>query len=49
MARLAGNVLSHFDDALLDDALEVFDLPRIARRIAQPGELEVEEAANRLE
>jgi integrase len=37
------------DDALLDDALEVFDCSRIARRIAQPDELEAEEAANRLE
>jgi len=49
-SKITAAVYEHLlDDALLDDALEAFDLPRIAQRIAQADELERDEAANPVE
>jgi mRNA-degrading endonuclease toxin of MazEF toxin-antitoxin module len=49
-SKITATVYEHLlDGALLDDALEAFDRPRIAHRIAQADELEAEEVENRLQ
>ena len=49
-SKITATVYEHLlGGALLDDALEAFDRPRIAHRIAQADELEAEEVENRLQ
>jgi integrase len=49
-SKITAAVYEHLlDDALLDDALDAFESSSIARRIARSSELEVDEAANRVQ